>query len=114
MFKKFQNLIFILLFLFLIAGPMISWNVLTKFSYKNPQIMESLDFDLNEKRLKATISEPVNLETITFELENYYNDRIPFRSILITLKRNIDKILEEPYIKNIEPILLKKFSNRNK
>ena len=110
MFRKFQNFIFIGLFVIAIAGPMISWSVLSHMNESNPKIMEVLDFDLNEKRNKATMSEPIDLSRVTYEAENYYNDRIPFRSVLISFKRFLDAKIEEPYKANMEGVLLKFFS----
>lgn len=52
MFKKIQNLIFAILFVVVIAGPMISWGVLSIVNIVNPSIMETLDFDLNEKEVR--------------------------------------------------------------
>ena len=65
---------------------MISWSTLSFISQNNPKIMESFEVDLNEKRSKATLSEPLKIETLTAELDSYYNDRLPFRSILIYYK----------------------------
>ncbi len=112
MFKKIQNLIFAILFVVVIAGPMISWGVLSIVNIVNPSIMETLDFDLNEKRSKATMSEIIDLSIITYEAENYYNDRLPYRSLLINFKRYLDAKLEEPYKNKIEAMLLKIFSKR--
>lgn len=112
MFRKFQNLIFIGIFVVAISGPMISWSVLSRMNESNPKIMEVLDFDLNEKRNKATMSEPIDLSKVTYEAENYYNDRIPFRSVLISFKRFLDAKIEEPYKANIEGVLLKFFSKK--
>ena len=112
MFKKIQNLIFVLLFILVLAGPMISWGVLSIMNISNPKIMETIDFDLNEKRNKATISEPINLATITSEVENYYDDRLPFRSALISFKRYFDVKIEDPYKTYLEGPLLKLFSKK--
>lgn len=112
MFKKFQNLIFAIMFVIVIAGPMLSWGVLLLMNVGNPSIMETLDFDLNEKRSKATMSEPIDLSKLTYEAENYYNDRLPFRSVLISFKRFLDAKIEEPYKDNIETALLKLFSKK--
>ena len=112
MFKRFQKLIFALLFVTILAAPMVSWGVLSWFNNAYPSIMETLDFDLNEKRNKATISEPIDLSKITSEVESYYNDRLPFRSVLISFKRFLDAKLEEPYKNNIEGPLLKFFSKK--
>lgn len=112
MFKKIQNCIFIVLFLALIIGPSLTWGVLSIMNNKDNRIMEVLDFDLNEKRNKATISNPIDLSKITYEVDNYYNDRVPYRSILITTKRNIDAAIETPYKNGIEKQLLKTFGKR--
>lgn len=112
MFKRFQNVIFIILFMIVLAGPIISWSVLSWLNIGYPNIMETLDFDLNEKRNKATLSETIDLSKITYEVENYYNDRLPFRSVLISFKRYFDAKIEEPYTDNIEGKLLKLFSKK--
>lgn len=112
MFKRFQNVILIILFMILLAGPMVSWSLLSWLNIGYPSIMETLDFDLNEKRNKATLSEAIDLSTVTYEVENYYNDRLPFRSVLISFKRYLDAKIEEPYKDNIEGKLLKLFSKK--
>ena len=112
MFKRFQKIIFVVIFIGMLAGPMISWSVLLWFSISNPHIMENIDVDLNEKRNKATLSEPIDINTVTYEVENYYNDRVPFRSLLITFKRFLDAKIEEPYKNSIEKPLLKLFSKK--
>ena len=112
MFKRFQNIIFIILFMIVLAGPMVSWSILSWLNIGYPEIMETLDFDLNEKRNKATLSEAIDLSKVTYEVENYYNDRLPFRSVLISFKRYLDAKIEEPYKNNIEGKLLRLFSKK--
>lgn len=112
MFKRFQNIIFIILFMIVLAGPMVSWSILSWLNIGYPSIMETLDFDLNEKRNKATLSEAIDLSKVTYEVENYYNDRLPFRSVLISFKRIIDAKIEEPYKDSVEGKLLKLFSKK--
>ena len=74
MFKTFQKIIFVLLLVTILAGPMISWAVLSWINLENPKIMETLDIDLNEKRNKATLSEPINMSTIIYckTINNFY------------------------------------------
>lgn len=105
--KKFSfgNLIAILIFMGMIVLPMTFWH--------GGKLYETMDFDLGEKRNKATLSEIFNAETFTSEYEKYFNDRIPFRSILITLKSNIDSAIEKPY-KDIEKAVLNIISGRIK
>ena len=110
--KKVQNFIYILIFIVLIVGPMVSYSILNKIDSEHSGIMNVIDFNLNEKRNKATLSETIDMSKITYELEKYYNDRVPFRSILITAKRNIDASIEKPYKNSIEKKLLKLFSKR--
>ena len=110
--KKIQNFIYILIFIVLIVGPMVSYSILNKIDSEHSGIMNVIDFNLNEKRNKATLSETIDMSKITYELEKYYNDRVPFRSILITAKRNIDASIERPYKNSIEKKLLKLFSKK--
>ena len=112
MFKRFKRYMYIALFILTLTAPMVLWGALLKMNEIDPTIMEELDFDLNEKRRKATLSEVIDLKTINVELENYYNDRIPFRSVLITFKKYIDTKLEEPYKNNIEKKLLRAFNKK--
>lgn len=112
MLKRFKNLIFVIIFVVVLAGPMISWGLLSIMNLGNSSIMETLDFDLNEKRNKATMSEPIDLSKLTYEAESYYNDRLPFRSVLISFKRLLDAKIEEPYKDRIESVLLKLFSKK--
>lgn len=95
-----------------LAGPMVSWAVLSWLNIGYPSIMETLDVDLNEKRNKATLSETIDLSKVTYEVENYYNDRLPFRSVLISFKRYLDAKIEEPYKDKLEGKLLKLFSKK--
>lgn len=110
--KKIQNFIYVLLFIAIIVAPMFVWAILNKVDSTHTGIMKTIDFDLNEKRNKATLSETIDMSKITYELDSYYNDRVPFRSALITLKRNIDANIEKLYKDNIEKKLLKIFSKK--
>ena len=110
--KKIQNLIYVIIFLAIIVAPMFVWGILNMIDSNHTGIMKVVDFDLNEKRNKATMSETIDVSRLTYEVENYYNDRVPFRSVLITLKRNIDTELEKPYKNGIEKALLKRFSKK--
>lgn len=105
--KKFSfgNLIAILIFMAFITLPMILWHGMSLY--------ETMDFDLGEKRNKATLSETFNAETFTSEYEKYFNDRLPFRSMLITMKTGIDAAIEKPY-KELEKAILNIISGRIK
>lgn len=66
-----------------------------------------LDYDTGENRAKHEISEDAGLGTITKEADEWIADRVPFRSILLSINSGLDHVLEFPYNKLIEPILLK-------
>lgn len=66
-----------------------------------------LDYDTGEKRVKHEISEDAGLGTITQEVDSWISDRVPFRSILLSINSGLDHVLEFPYNKLIEPLLLK-------
>ena len=70
-------------------------------------LRKSLDYDTNENRSKHKIAEDVNPGNLTSELELWYNDRVPFRSVFLSINRGIDHVIEFPYDKGIEPLLLK-------
>ena len=110
MFSNFKKIIYVFIFLTIVIAPMVSWYVLSHIDDKS--IINKLDFDLNEKRLKATFSEPINIDTIGNEIENYYNDRLPYRSILITSKNLFDDFMERPYKEVLEKKLIKIFSKK--
>ena len=110
MFSNFKKIIYVFIFLTIVIVPMVSWYVLSHIDDKS--IINKLDFDLNEKRLKATFSEPINIDTIGNEIENYYNDRLPYRSILITSKNLFDDFMERPYKEVLEKKLIKIFSKK--
>lgn len=110
--NRIQNLIYVVVFLAIVVAPMFVWGILNKIDSTHTGIMNTIDFNLNEKRNKATMSEPIDVSKVTYELENYYNDRVPFRSVLITMKRNADAALEAPYKNGIEKSLLKTFSKK--
>lgn len=66
-----------------------------------------LDYDTGENRVKHEISDEAGMGEITQEVDSWISDRVPFRSILLSLNNAFDWILELPYNKIIEPILLK-------
>lgn len=111
-YSKKRNCIFVFIFLVAIIAPMISWGIIKIYSIENPGINDVVDYDLGENRLKATMSEVLTLDNVTSEIEKYYNDRIPYRSVIITAKKNFDNALEKPYKDNIEMVLMRMLSNK--
>lgn len=112
MFKNIQKYIYAFLFMLIILGPMVSWGILLVLNDNNPQIMQTLDFELYEKRNKATMSSAINLSKITGEIDAYFNDRLPFRSVMISSKRFVDGKLDELYKNYFEKSILKTFAKK--
>ena len=90
----------ILAFYALLLLPAIVWGVLSLTG-----AAKKLDYDTGEKRNKHTIEE-ASLGTITGELEQYYSDRVPFRSVMLSMNRAINWFVELPYSKGIQPALI--------
>ena len=68
--------------------------------------MEQLDYDLGENRELTAFPSGAGIGNITSELEAYYNDHAPYRSILISINRHINSKLERAYTLNVQPVLV--------
>lgn len=62
-----------------------------------PKTMEKWDFELKENRAEARLPDFEAGNDYTQKLESYYNDNIPFRSVLITWEQKLDGVLEGIY-----------------
>lgn len=103
--KRDKTVFPIIIFLFLIIAPTIMWGIFSIMSMQGSDIMTVVDYDLGEKRNKATFSEIIDINNATAELEKVYNDRIPFRSFIIDKKRLIDATIEKNY-GEVEKVLM--------
>ncbi len=99
--KKKRAARHIRIFYLLILAPAILWAVLSVSG-----AAEKLDYATGEKRNKHKIAEGTTLANLTEELELCYNDRVPFRSLLLTVNSSLNYALELPYKKGIEPALI--------
>ena len=104
--RKIIRRISIVLFLCVLILPQTSWLILKLVSVNDAQIMEKLDYDLGENRKLADFPSGADIGNITSELEAYYNDHAPYRSILITINRQINSKLERAYTLNVQPVLV--------
>ncbi len=104
--RKIIRRISIVLFLCVLILPQTSWLILKLVSVNDAQIMEKLDYDLGENRKLADFPSGADIGNITSELEAYYNDHAPYRSILITINRQINSKLERAYTLNAQPVLV--------
>ena len=104
--RKIIRRISIAMFLCVLILPQTSWLILKLVSVNDAQIMEKLDYDLGENRKLADFPSGADIGNITSELEAYYNDHAPYRSILITINRQINSKLERAYTLNVQPVLV--------
>ena len=66
----------------------------------------TLDYDLGENRNKAAFPETFSM-TYMQEVEEYYNDRLPFRSVIISANREMNSFMEGNYDILVVPYLAK-------
>lgn len=93
-------------FMVILILPSLAWGVLQLIARNDPGVMEMLDYDLGENRNKAPFPESFDLDEYTKQLEAYYNDRAPFRSVLIRWNQKFSGRLESVYQANVEPTLI--------
>ncbi len=103
--KKLQK-VMAALFLGIMILPPAVWGVLCLAGRGNPALMERIDFDLGENRSKAEYPERFDPADYTGRLEAFYNDRAPFRSLLISGYRKLEGKLEGIYRNDMQPVLV--------
>ena len=111
--KKIIRRLAIAIFLGILIMPPAAWGICKLVGIKEPSLMNALDFDLGENREPASFPEELNLSSITSELEAYYNDHVPFRSVIITVNRRINSKLERAYSSQIQPVLVALMKNKH-
>lgn len=102
--KKFA-ITSIIIFMSLLVLPTVVWFGLKGIALINPGIMETVDYDLGENRNKAEFPSSFSA-SYTAELEAYYNDRLPFRSMTISANRELTSLVEAPYNNVVSPYLV--------
>ena len=85
------------IFVAMLLLPTVAWGVLKALNTVNPSIMETVDFDTGENRAFATFPQKFNPQTVTSEIESWYNDHLPFRSVLYKTQEKLSLALEKPY-----------------
>lgn len=105
---KTFSLVSIGLFLAVLILPTVIW-VFGKLLPGKP--INVLNFDLGENRNMAAFPAEFS-STYGLDLEAFYNDRLPFRSVIISANRGLTAITEKPYDERISPFLVKTFYNK--
>lgn len=111
--KKIIRMVSMVLFLVILILPQVSWLIIKATCRNNQDLMEKLDYDLGENRELAAMPDGSNFAGITAELDSYYNDHAPYRSILITLNRRINSRLERAYSSQVQPVLVALMEGKN-
>ena len=106
--KKFA-IVAIAVFISILVLPTVLWGVLKVANIFNPAIMEKVDFVTDENRALAEFPKKFDPKTITTEIESWYNDHLPFRSVIYTAQDKLDKAIEKPYDEKILPALVALF-----
>ncbi len=95
-----------IIFMCLIILPSVIWGGIKAMAHFYPEINEAVDYDIGENRKKAEFPTKFNINTITVELEQYYNDHVPFRSSIITINNTMTNAAEDVYKAKIRPVLV--------
>lgn len=104
--KKKIKLVMTAAFMAILILPSLAWGVLRLIGLNHPEVMEMLDYDLGENRNKAPFPESFDPNGYTGQLEAYYNDRAPFRSVLIRWNQRVSGKMESVYQASVEPTLI--------
>lgn len=106
---KFQKSFFLMkigVFMAVLILPTLVWGLLGITGKTNPESEGTLNFNLGENRLKAEFPTEFNSATFFAELEDYYDDRVPFRSVIISNKNKYTNQIEGVYKQHIQPTLI--------
>lgn len=89
----------IAIFVAVLILPTVAWGVLKVIGISNPELMETINFDTGEQRNMAKFPSTFDPQTFTSEVESWYNDNLPFRSVLYKTQENMANALEKSYDK---------------
>lgn len=92
----------IIIFVAILTLPSVIWTCMGVFGMQTDQSVS----ELGENRALATLSDKIDLSTLTSELEAYYNDRVPFRSKMILAYRKTNTKMEYYYQNHVQPVLV--------
>ena len=98
---KIYVIISIAVFMTVLILPSLLWLCV---SAALPDDQWALDYDLGENRNKAAFPKTFSAAYLQ-EVEEYYNDRLPFRSVIISADREINSVMEEHYDVFVVPYL---------
>ena len=106
--RKFA-IVVISVFISILVLPTLLWGVLKIANLANPAIMEKINFATDENRNMAKFPDKFDPKTITSDIETWYNDNLPFRSVIYTAQDKLNKAIEKPYDEKLLPALITLF-----
>ena len=98
-------LVAISIFLTFLILPMLFWGMLKLI----PGGTEPFEVHLEENRKPFEMPAEIDLGKLTAHLEAYFNDRIPFRNLLISTHQKVTTAVEAPYKDGLRPFLIRCF-----
>ncbi len=104
--NKTLSRIFISIFVALLVLPSLLWGAIRLAA---PELTKQLSFDTGENRSLAAFPEKFDPKSFTVEVEAWYNDHLPFRSVLYKTQETMVNALELPYTETLRPALIKLF-----
>lgn len=101
--------IFITVFILILILPTFIWGILKIAGKFEPSVMSRTTGDFNENRNLAEFPANVSAQDFPGQFEKYYNDHLPFRSLIITANKKITNIMEDTYDDYIQPAIIDAF-----
>lgn len=92
---KIFAIISVAVFMIILILPSVIWLFL---HMAGQEVIQMLDYDLGENRNKTSFPKTFSASFMG-EIEEYYNDRLPFRSVIISANRKLTLLIEKPYDK---------------
>ena len=102
------------IFVALLIIPTIIWGALMIACRFSPELYETISPPTNESqgmagKKYAEFPTSFNIKTYTAEIEAWYNDHLPFRSIVYNSYGDIKAAVEQPYETTLRPVILELF-----
>ncbi|MBQ9131063.1 MAG: hypothetical protein IJX62_01150 [Clostridia bacterium] len=90
------------IFLSILILPMLAWGILKL----TPNGTAAFEVELEENRKLFEMPEEIDPAKLTVYLESYFNDRIPFRTLLISSYQELTASIERPYRDTLRPLMI--------
>ena len=96
----------ITIFMLVLIAPTLLWCGVKLIAKADPEVITFFVRDTGENRTLAQLPEVWDMATATTDLEQYYNDRVPFRSLILAVDKKLDWYLDLLYQNRILPAMV--------